>query len=224
MEGGEPAAYAYDAAGACLTAQLARSPMLCFSAACAPCELARARHALTNATHTPLRTRGRRAEAPSRAAAAGQPPADPADDAGAADGAGAGAGADGAAVALPKEVTQPVWLLAFNRFAADRRRELRAENENRSGTEAERLIGIQWRSMPSVRACSPTPPSASASHDLRRMHATFGTRQLTHELTRCHVDCTRMRRVCTSSALRRSATASSPRSSVRLPFACWLRR
>ena len=62
---------------------------------------------------------------------------------------------------LPKEVTQPVWLLAFNRFAADRRRELRAENENRSGTEAERLIGIQWRSMPAVRARTATPPSAS---------------------------------------------------------------
>jgi hypothetical protein len=162
MEGGEPAAYAYDAAGACL-AQLAacmHACMLCFSAACEPVCVARTRHAARSTTHAPLRARGLRAEAPSCAAAAGQPPADPA-DAGAAEDAGAGADADAAVAPLPKEVTQPVWLLAFNRFAADRRRELRAENENRSGTEAERLIGIQWRSMPAVRARTATPPSAS---------------------------------------------------------------
>lgn len=170
MEGGEPAAYAYDAAGACL-AQLAacmHACMLCFSAACEPVCVARTRHAARSTTHAPLRARGLRAEAPSCAAAAGQPPADPA-DAGAAEDAGAGADADAAVAPLPKEVTQPVWLLAFNRFAADRRRELRAENENRSGTEAERLIGIQWRSMPAVRARTATPPSASACHGLCRM-------------------------------------------------------
>ena len=90
--------------------------------------------------------------------AAGHPAADPADAVAAAmvaGGSGSGDGdADGAAPALPKEVAQPVWLLAFNRFAAERRRELRAENENRSGVDAERLIGIQWRSMSTVRARS----------------------------------------------------------------------
>jgi hypothetical protein len=55
--------------------------------------------------------------------------------------------------ALPKEVTQPLSLLAFNKFATDRRRELKAAADPACapGAEAEKLIGTQWKALPQAR-------------------------------------------------------------------------
>jgi hypothetical protein len=59
----------------------------------------------------------------------------------------------GLASPLPKEVTQPLSLLAFNKFATDRRREMKASSDPACapGAEAEKLIGTQWKALPQAR-------------------------------------------------------------------------
>ena len=160
---------------------------------------------------------GASAEASSRAAPAGHP-ADPADGAGGAGGAAGGAGegeGSGAARALPKEVSQPRWLLAFNLFASERRRELRAESETRSGTDAERLIGNQWRSMTDVRARAAALLRAHRMGSTSRQPHAHGARIGAHACP--HRRCRRRsKKRCTCSAPRRSGRASWPHSSVRL--------
>ncbi len=191
----------------------------CRAAAAAP---SRARTRLTQRLTRLPRAACRPRSVPGGAEAAGQPGV-----AGAEAGAGVPVGipeAEVPAVALPKEVTQPLSLLAFNKFASDRRRELKAAADPRAGADAEKHIGTQWKALAQAR-----PPANAAlrrlvpcalrncrSPTLRPIGPPSRQFALTRPLRSPPLPgACRTRRTCTSSAPRRTARASWPLSSVR---------